>query len=80
MSFDKALKYCQNKKVFIIGGLNTYELFLPYINEFHVTTINKIIGRYPNGLNLPKDFFKGFEEVRKTVLSDMATVQVLQRV
>jgi len=80
MSFKKALEYCKDKKVFIIGGLNIYKLFIPYINEFHVTTINKVIGMYPYGLNLPKDFFDGFKEIRKTVLSDMATVRVLQRV
>jgi dihydrofolate reductase len=61
-SRDEILKIAENTQqdLWIIGGAEIYKMFLPYVDEIHLTTANGD-DHIPADIFMPNNFLNGFE-------------------
>lgn len=73
----EVLEYGQKEDIYICGGSQIYELFLPYVKEMILTEIK---GIYEGDSYFPLYNNKDFKLIKEKKLSDQATVKYLSRI
>lgn len=63
-SVDEVLKICENDEIFVIGGSEIYERFLPYCKTAYITKVDAIKDADAYMVNLDKE--KDWELARET--------------